>query len=187
VAAQRDYMATTLTDCAGDDLILNGDLDEIPRGRDFRWVHERYAKRNENWFTPLVQYAYFFYMNLHRPGGWPGTVLISYENFMSVPIFNKSLHKVRAHRRHGGSVRCGWHFANMGGQDAVKLKLQSSGHAGAKLSQILAKDSDALHNRMEVARAVKGRKLVVEPITEESHPRWFVENIEKFKHLITED
>jgi hypothetical protein len=75
----------------------------------------------------------------------------------------------------------------MGGQEAVKLKLQSSGHAGAKLSQILVKDSDALHNRMEVARAVKGRKLVVEPITEESHPKWFVENIEKFKHLITED
>ena len=185
--AQRDYMATVLTDCAGDDLILNGDLDEIPRGRDFRWIHNRFAIRNKNWFTPFMQGNYFFYVNLRRPGGWPGTVLISYENFMSVSTFNKSLHKVRAHRRHGGSVRCGWHFANMGGQEAVKLKLQSSGHAGAKLSQILVKDSDALHNRMEVARAVKGRKLVVEPITEESHPKWFVENIAKFKHLITED
>ena len=53
--------------------------------------------------------------------------------------------------------------------------------------QILVKDPNALHNRMEVARAVKGRKLVVEPITEESHPKWFVENIERFRHLITED
>ena len=187
LTAQRDYMLTALTDCAGDDLILNGDLDEIPRGRDFRSIHERHAKRNKDWFTPFIQRNYFFYMNLYRPGGWPGTVLISYDNIMSIPAFKKSLHTVRLHRRHGGPVRCGWHFSNMGGQEAVKLKLQSSGHYSTNLSQILIKDPDALHNRMEVDRAIKGRKLVKEPITEKSHPKWFVENIEKFKHLITEE
>lgn len=177
---QRDYAITALTDCDDDDIILAGDVDEIPIGQDFTG----YAYGVERGYNTFLQKHYIFYMNLIRPGGWPATVVMPYKTLRTK--FNNSLFEARARRRKGKMLKPGgWHFRNMGGIESVRLKLQASGHATSKLNQRLIQDPQMLHDRMEITRADNGREMHIVPT--DLHPEWFKENIEKFQHLLTEE
>jgi beta-1,4-mannosyl-glycoprotein beta-1,4-N-acetylglucosaminyltransferase len=177
---QRDYIIKGLRGCSKTDLILISDVDEIPKGMDFTKIEIQ-----DKWMTPFIQKQYFYYMNLRRPGGWPGTVLLSFENIWE--IFEGSPHKARLHRRHGKMLNKdgGWHFTFIGGAKAVQLKVRSYCHFGSKGTDILL-NPETLHHRMEVERAAKGKKLELVEI-DSDFPNYLIENIEKFKHLITED
>jgi len=178
---QRDFVMTVLP-CSDDDLILIGDTDEIPRGQDFADLHERKNKRGMSTF---MQTQYIYYMNLWRPGGWPGTIMLPFKNLKS--DYGGSLFDARMKRRSGALIRKGgWHFPNMGGEEAVLLKTKSSGHFDSKVSKKILTEPGFLYNRMEVERAVKARKLDLVPI-DDSYPIWFKENTDKFKHLLTEE
>jgi beta-1,4-mannosyl-glycoprotein beta-1,4-N-acetylglucosaminyltransferase len=172
---QRDYAMQALSDCADEDLILIGDVDEVPKGRDFTKV------RRKKVMTMFMHRNYFYYMNLRRPGGWPGTVMLPYRTLKSE--FDGSLFKARMKRRSGHLTKGAWHFGHMGGMDAVILKLKSSCHFDSRPNRRLLANPKAIHDRMETTRGVNGRKLVTVPTND--HPVWFQENIEKFKHLLT--
>jgi len=101
--------------------------------------------------------------------------------------YGGSLFDARMKRRSGALIRKGgWHFPNMGGEEAVLLKTKSSGHFDSKVSKKILTEPGFLYNRMEVERAVKARKLDLVPI-DDSYPIWFKENTDKFKHLLTEE
>jgi len=174
---QRDYALKALSNCNDDDLILVGDLDEIPNGQDFISM-----QKGRDYLVSFIQKNYIYYINLRRSGGWPGTVMIPYKTLMS--RYKGSLFKVRMRRRKGGKILGGWHFSNLGGIDAVRLKMESSGHHAASFTREVLETPGALYDKMEVSRVVKGKKLRAEPI--DFHPVYFRDNIEKFKHLMTE-
>lgn len=177
---QRNFIMEGLRGCWDNDLILIGDLDEIPKGIDFEVV----CKKDDIYWTSY-QAPYFYFMNLYRPGAWSGTVLTRYKNLVSV--FNGSPHEIRSKRRKGicvqrGVQNRGWHFSHMGGFEKVKLKSISSPHFN-----IYARMSDQdFRNQMKEGGVIKGRKLVKGPI-DNTYPKWFVENIDDFKHLLLED
>lgn len=177
IKSQTDYLINALDDCADGDLILIGDVDEIPKGLDFTEI-----LLGERGFVVFVQRQYFFYLNLRRPGGWPGTVMMPFGRIKD--DFDNSMFDARIIRRSGYAVKSGgWHFTKVGDIDSVALKLKSSGHYNLPSIKKMWSDKKNLHNVMEVSRAIKGRKLSVSPIDE--HPKYFLDNIEKFKHLLT--
>lgn len=174
---QLNYCQHALSDCAPNDLILIGDVDEIPRGQDFTATTGAYAD-----MRVFIQKQYFFYLNLQRPGGWPGTILIPYSGLEG--YFNGSLHEARLQRRKGHSIKQGgWHFTKIGNVDSVARKLRSSGHYNMPSIKKMWQDKDYLRDRMEVSRAIKGRELMVSSV--EDHPKYFRDNIDEFKHLLT--
>lgn len=176
IKSQIDFPIHALAGCADSDLILNGDVDEIPRGRDFTLTNIGCKG-----YAVFIQRNYFFYLNLQRPGGWPGTTLAPY---WFVKDFG-SLFDIKMSRRSGHAVkRGGWHFTKIGDIDSVALKMRSSGHYDLPSVQKMWKDKKFLRERMETSRRIKGRKLIVSPI--EDHPEWFLGNIDRFKHLLTE-
>jgi len=178
---QRDYATHILAAiCVDEDLIMISDVDEIPMGRDFIQL-----QADKERMTVFIQKNYMFYMNLRRAGGWPGPVILPYKTLKS--IYNNSLFKARMARRSGEAAKNGgWHFTKLGGRDAVVLKAKSSSHFRCKSYQAMAHNPEYLHTIMESERRIKGRKLVVVPITDD-YPLWFRENIDKFKHLLTEE
>jgi len=176
IKAQTDYLMTALTDCANDDLILVGDVDEIPMGKDFKLV-----KIDCRGYSVFIQRQYFFYFNLRRPGGWPGTILLPY---WLVKDFD-SLYDVRMKRRSGHAVKSGgWHFTKIGDIDSVALKLKSSGHYNLPSVKRMWSDKKVLRDKMDGSRKIKGRQLFVSSI--DDHPKWFLENVDRFKHMLTE-
>lgn len=180
---QRAYMMEGLKECSDDDIILIGDLDEIPRGMDFEEVFKTKPFATHKVF---LHAAYFFYMNLYRPGGWPGTIMLPYKNLVSV--FNSSPQLVmKSRRKHSvkatkGTKDRGWHFTFMGGFEAVRSKEKAYGHWDKHLNET----EEMTRNKMKEGYTFRGRSLVRVPI-DESFPEWFVENIDNFKHLILEE
>jgi len=178
---QRNYAMVALTDCSDGDLILISDVDEIIMGMDFTEI-----QGDEKGMTTFYLKNYFYYMNLLRPGGWPGPVMMPYGTLESK--YDGSLWEARRLRRKCNQriKKGGWHFSNMGGAEAVVLKIQSSCHHNTVSYKKMAANRDFLYDLMEGARTIKGKKMSVVPI-DDSYPIWFKENLEKFKHLLTEE
>lgn len=175
---QRDFIMWGLKGCSGNDLILIGDLDEIPRGRDF----ESLCGKGPSYYWQSVQAQYFYFMNLYRPGAWVGTVVIHYKDIDK--YFNGSPHEIRLKRRKGmwlqtGVENRGWHFTRMGGFEKVRLKHKSSRH----FDKYARQSDQALRQQMKEGGVIKGRTLVKTPI-DGSYPKWFVDNIKDFSHLL---
>jgi beta-1,4-mannosyl-glycoprotein beta-1,4-N-acetylglucosaminyltransferase len=178
--SQRNYAMEALTDCSAGDLIIIGDVDEIVRGKDFTKIQNHREK-----MTTFIQHNYFYYMNLQRPGGWPGSVMMPYSTLKSE--YGGSLWEARRLRRRGGKVRQGgWHFSNMGGAGAIRTKLKASCHFDTTSYKKMYEDTGYLYDLMEGERTIKGRKLTVVPIGD-NYPVWFKTNVEKFKHLLTKE
>lgn len=179
---QRAYMMEGLRDCSDDDIILIGDLDEIPRGMDFEEVFKRKPFATHKVF---LHAAYFYYMNLYRPGAWTGTIILPYKNLVSV--FNSSPQTVmHGRRKHTVNITKGvkdrgWHFTFMGGVEAVQYKEKSYGHFDRHINETV----ETTRNRMKEGYTFRGRSLIKVPI-DDTYPKWFVENIKDFKHLLLE-
>jgi len=175
---QRSFAMQALSTCSDDDLILVSDVDEIV-GIDFADI-----QRDFDDHTCFTHKNYLFYMNLLRPGGWPGLIVVPYRTLISK--YKGSLWEARRLRRRGRKTVGGWHFSNMGGKDAVRLKLQASCHHELDSYKKMINDPAFLYNTMEGEREIKGRKLNTVPIDYE-YPVWFKDNIDKFKHLLTKE
>jgi len=177
--SQRNYAMEALTDCSDNDLIIIGDVDEIVRGKNFTKIQGHRKK-----MSVFIQGNYFYYMNLLRPGAWPGSVMMPYGALKS--DYGGSLWEARRLRRKGGHVaNGGWHFSNMGGADAIRTKLKASCHFDIPSYKRMFEDGDYLDGLMQGREKIKGRSLSVVPI--DSHPVWFRENLDKFKHLLTKE
>lgn len=180
---QRDYIMEGLKDCSDNDLILIGDVDEIPKAGDFQELcNAEPLKNKHHWLS--VQAQYFFYMNLYRPGGWPGTAFLYYKDIKE--HYDNSPHTVRLERRNGRWIernmnKRGCHFTFMGGFDAVQYKGRSFSHFKNHMKQ----SDETVRQQMKEGGKVKGRPLIKVPI-DNTYPKWFVENIDDFKHLIWE-
>lgn len=102
-----------------EDLIFVGDLDEI-------WNIELNYKNIEDYeIYKLRQLVYVGYMNNRSNEPWAGTLLTKYKNIKS-----SCLNHLRTASKTNYSFidNAGWHFSFMGGEDRIKLKIESYGH-----------------------------------------------------------
>jgi len=107
--------------------------------------------------------------------------MVPYKTLMN--HFQGSLLETRLHRHKQIRIRDGgWHFKNMGSMKDIVFKMRASDHYNKRVENNIIPN---LRNMMENERVDKGKKLSVVPI--DNHPKWFRDNIDDFKHMLTEE
>lgn len=146
---QRDAVARGLAGCKPDDIVLNSDVDEIPRAEAIRelvrrmrfrtdpWARLRSSVLRQTWLVRLVRNAF----KKHHPLVW----VLQHRQFYhfldcaseSVPwwdgtraVFHRDFTRARDLRSWKGRrlANAGWHFSYMGGAERVREKLRAFAH-----------------------------------------------------------
>lgn len=118
--AQREHLTTGLAqlDLQPDDIILHGDVDEIPRAVVARNIRPK-------GMTTLLQRGHFWAVDWLYPPGWEGTVAARVKDITSFG-------EMRNTRRQNPARMCipdaGWHFSWLGGDEANLVKVNSFCH-----------------------------------------------------------
>ena len=118
--AQREYIVPELGKIGVglDDVILHGDVDEIPRAVVARNVRPR-------GYVTLLQRGHFWAVDWLYPPGWEGTVCARVRDI-------DSFGNMRNTRRQNPERQCipdaGWHFSWMGGDEAQRVKVNAFCH-----------------------------------------------------------
>jgi beta-1,4-mannosyl-glycoprotein beta-1,4-N-acetylglucosaminyltransferase len=121
----RNHLWTVKGKMADDDLVLLGDIDEIPSLE----VIDKYLSKGRAPRRPrtLLQRFHYYYMNLQKTGRerkWCGTALMSGKDFKA-----KAPQKYRDKRTRMGRIKNGgWHFSYLGGSDQIRYKIKSFSH-----------------------------------------------------------
>jgi beta-1,4-mannosyl-glycoprotein beta-1,4-N-acetylglucosaminyltransferase len=178
---QRESIHRAIANCQDDDIILFGDLDEIPNPDILSSVLSNYDYQTTYTFE---QKMYYYYINLLKENGWKGTVLTSY-GFLK----DKPLNDFRLNGRNSISgiypyttiPNSGWHFSYMGGTDRVIFKIESGGHQ--ELNNDFIKNSVESNISSKKDIFFRGCEMIEVPL-DESYPKWLLENLDKYPQLV---
>lgn len=156
--AQREWVSEALADADPHDVVLHGDIDEIPTATFARNVKPR-------GFIAAGQRFYCFAVDWLHPSEWPGTVAAPIK---SITSFAKMRDTRLLCQRIPGS---GWHFTWIGGHDVTVEKVNHFCHP-----EVLAWAGEALE-RDDLYRHgyhVDGKRL--DPVeVDHTWPRWIAE------------
>lgn len=116
---QRNALIYGLNNINGDDIILIGDLDEIPNPQNIK---------NINTPSTLVMDFYYYFINNKSIGPrdkqWLGTLIIKKEHLLKV----NSIQELRDIRHQFNLIKSGWHLSYMGGKEMIKNKIKTISH-----------------------------------------------------------
>lgn len=114
-AIQREYAAEGLKDASPEDIVMLGDVDEIPRGSCVRADMETE--------TVLSMSAHMFAVDWLHPDPWRGTVVAPLKRGL------KSFQVLRDMRNYWTpQPDSGWHFSFLGGAQAIREKVNAFSH-----------------------------------------------------------
>lgn len=184
---QKECIKRGMDFAQDEDILIFSDLDEIPHPEIITRLDEFY-KKNELYTFNQTMYCYYF--NILRKSHinnapynkeithiWKGSRMGSWKN-----IKNNSLNEIRA-QDNNDIMDGGWHFSYMGGLERVKQKIEAS-------SAIEWNNDDVINNleknlKEEKDAIFRGDYLIKVNI-DETYPQYFLNNLNKFKHLIKE-
>ena len=156
--AQREHVARALTDADPDDVVLHGDIDEIPTTTFAANVKPR------GFVTAGMSFHCFAVDWLH-PGEWPGTVAGRARNISSFA-------KMRDSRLTGTPIpRSGWHLTWIGGHEASLTKTTRFCHPEVLTWAGAALERDDFYRH---GYHVNGQRLEAVTVNG-SWPRWIAE------------
>ena len=165
--------------CNNDDIVLFGDLDEIPSPQALIWLLENFEPDNIYHFK---QKMFYYYLNLEkRNEKWQGTLATSFKN-----IVDSSFCKMRTHKEGFFVEDGGWHFTYMGGPQKVLQKVQSWGEQSLNVPMVINNIEDNVIHSLSKGHDLFYRKadFVVRDIDDGTFPEYIVQNKKKFKHMI---
>jgi beta-1,4-mannosyl-glycoprotein beta-1,4-N-acetylglucosaminyltransferase len=122
---QRMSMMHASGNIADSDLVLVGDLDEIPDVQLLKEIKES----GINYDTPISisQLFHYYYMNCQNTGferWWNGTVISTGKQFKQL-----NSQTIRDNRNHYPRFdKAGWHFSFLNGPEKIKNKIESFAH-----------------------------------------------------------
>lgn len=115
------------------DIILHGDLDEIPRG-----LYARNVRPKPGWFVSFQQRLHCFAVDWLHPDPWYGTVAGTYETVLGIGDHVNPFARMRDRRNRFGQAGykvdgqalqdAGWHLSWMGGRERSLHKLGAFCH-----------------------------------------------------------
>lgn len=164
-AHQRNAVMPHLAAADPQDLVLLGDVDEIPRAVDISII------RPDAMPIRFLMDAYVFCLDWYGGRDVPGTVVLRAEQITSPALI-----------RHADmqAIRGGWHLTYMGGKEAIERKLRSFSHAELNIPGVRDELEDAIHFGVVPWNGVR-----LTPMDDTSHlPKYVQENIDKFSHLL---
>lgn len=198
---QRDALRGGLHDARPDDLVLLSDVDEIVSARALAPLRDRPIGSRD--IVTFELRWFFFFFNLERAEKWlrKGPRLTRYANLRDMeslrdvrgPVDAKGRDMVRGLRAAIGMRRivrrrvvrdAGWHFTWLGGVEAVVQKAASiSSHSRLPPDLATAKVAAA-----QIDSAVSGSDPYFHLTgIDATFPRYLVDNLDRFSHLIHED
>jgi beta-1,4-mannosyl-glycoprotein beta-1,4-N-acetylglucosaminyltransferase len=166
---QKENIKKGLINANEDDFVYISDLDEI-------WLPNSISNYNTNKIFRLNQKVYTYFLNVLSSENWYGTIGTKYVN-----IKNYSVNHIRTpnmnlyeHIQNGG-----WHFTFQGGEKMIRNKIESYGHQELNREDIKNMISNRIQNNVDVF----GRNFKL-TIDNNNLPKYVIDNIEKYKHLI---
>lgn len=177
--AQRGYAwggLEQIPDLNDDDIVLHGDIDEIPRA-----LHVRNVRPAPGWFVSFQQRMHCFAIDWLHPDPWFGTVAGTVATVASVGDSVNAFARVRDKRNRWSQpgsrvnpqplVDAGWHFTWLGGRDASLKKVGSFCHPEVADYTLIGLEDDLFYRE---GLHVDGRKQSPCEI-DDTYPRWIVE------------
>lgn len=168
---QRNAIMRAIYACNPDDIIIIEDADEIIRS-DVIQSFEQTLVDGSNAIGQNFYMGYFNLMCTNMP--WWGSKVLR-RKFVTNPS---------EHRFHTVASKyfenSGWHFTYLGNTDDIKLKIQSYAHQEFNNPKVL----DLIGDRLLSGKDVLGRNYLYSVVPLDNHPKYLIDNVDKFGHLI---
>lgn len=170
---QKECVRRALGNCRDEDLILFSDADEIPNPKIFTNLNNLNL---ENKVYALNQITYYYYINALKQTDWYGSRMGLYKNIKSQSL-NELRNEIHLTEKLSNG---GWHFSFMGGPEMVKDKILSYSARELVTNDVLNNIENNINNNID---PFFRSKLEIVQI-DKTYPKFILENIEKFKHMI---
>jgi beta-1,4-mannosyl-glycoprotein beta-1,4-N-acetylglucosaminyltransferase len=181
---QKNQIHRALQKCNDEDIILISDLDEIPKPEK---INEAKHLDLNNKIICLKQNFYLYYLNYFleedytESKEWNGTRIMKYGVMKRLPvnvIRNPYLINYTPEYISGG----GWHFTFLGGKEKILEKLDAYAHQEFNIPDIRDNIDKIINENTHDLFFRKMKAKVVD--IDSSYPKYIVNNIDKYKHLI---
>jgi beta-1,4-mannosyl-glycoprotein beta-1,4-N-acetylglucosaminyltransferase len=162
-----------------EDLIILGDLDEIPKASVVREIAEDF---DDDEIYHLEHRFCWYFTNIQKTDEiWYGNILTSFKRFKDVGFCD-----MRVNKKGNFINDAGWHFSYQGGASAIKTKIESFGEQSLNLPQVKDGIEDNIKNCLINGHDLFFRpaKFEVIPINYETMPKYLVDHQEEFGHMI---
>lgn len=196
---QKNHLALGLTDAKDDDVIIFGDVDEIPNPDVIKEIVENF---NPDKVYHLRQRMFYVYLNMEEISGkllsitgdfpdvdrkmWLGTKVLSKRNIPEdgiIRIREFSVDNPKSVRIDNG----GWHFGYMGSlhetnvANRIGVKVVAAAHQEYNTEDILKEAKD----RLILGQDMFGRDAKFQRVDiDDSYPEWLRNNINEYDHLV---
>jgi beta-1,4-mannosyl-glycoprotein beta-1,4-N-acetylglucosaminyltransferase len=183
-AIHKNAAMEALQNCENSDIIFYSDADEI-------WEPKAINFDNFNNDTLYICYQdiYYYYLNtlFGDPNSWKGTKysswgLLKQHSIDTFRNWDSYFHKDNNYKKKYID-KAGYHFSFLGGAENVKYKIQSYGHQEFNCPPYL----DNIQNNINNLRDPFFRnnfQIKPVPISYETHPKYLVDNLDKYDNLI---
>lgn len=168
---QKECVRRGLINCNDDDIILFSDCDEIPNPNILSDVSNII---NDSKFFMFDQTTYYYYLNMLKENNWKGTRMGRY-----IDLKDYSYNELRAENSFNLN-NGGWHFSYMGGPDKVKTKINSFSAQEMNSQHIINSVESNINNGVDPFFRSKLNKVNID----ETYPKYLLDNIEKYAHMI---
>lgn len=169
---QKESMRYALTHLYDEDTVFIGDVDEI-------WNPLHIPFPGERW--KLEQTVHSYFLNNRSSEWWEGTSVMPYRD-----IKLDTLDNLRAHDTHRKYMQAptfknkGWHFTNMYGNDAEKIKEKLNSYSHQEFNEPFF--TDKISDQIKTNKDFIGRPFTF-TIDEEGLPPYVLANKTKYAHL----
>jgi beta-1,4-mannosyl-glycoprotein beta-1,4-N-acetylglucosaminyltransferase len=168
---------------SNNDIVLIGDLDEIPSHESLEFLKNNYYIVEKHPVSFSLIFHYYF-LNCQRNGFeriWNGTVAVSGDHFKKT--------SPQEHRDNRNSYsrlpNAGWHFSYLGGYEMIKTKIESFAHTEFNTPEI--------NNREHIDKCLNaGIDIFNRPdisydfVTTKKYPLYIQEIMSEYPHLVRE-
>lgn len=168
---QKECVRRGLIACNDEDIILFSDCDEIPNPEKLA-VLQTYL--SESKFFAFNQTGYYYYLNMLKEHNWKGTKMGLYKD-----LKDYSYNELRAEDSYP-LTNGGWHFSYMGGPEKVKHKIESFSAQEMNNPHVIQNIINNINNGIDPFF----RSQLTEVKIDESYPKYLLENLEKYRHMI---
>lgn len=176
---EKDSIIRAIPDADYNDIIITGDLDEIPRPEVLKNVLDNFDSEKNYLFQNEMFYMFFNLQKINEP--WWGVNVLTLKNLLDNPVS-----KIRQYKEGEKIANGGWHFTYQGGRDAIIKKLESFSHTEFDNPYTKGNVQFILDNWATLSLDALGRpsQFVIRDINDGTFPKFIVENQERFKNNI---
>jgi beta-1,4-mannosyl-glycoprotein beta-1,4-N-acetylglucosaminyltransferase len=170
---QRESIIKGLLNCDDDDMVIISDVDEIPNPIEV----EKIKNVTEDVFN-FNQNMYYYYLNMLKEKNWSGPKSCTWGKLKTI-----SLNSLRQNKHTTKTITDGgWHFSFMGGESKIIEKIESYAHQ--EFNNSYYKENIKKNMSKNIDPFFRGGLIQVN--IDETYPKYLLENLDKYKHMIKE-